>query len=71
MSIFLQNKATGEYVEREGGWTWKQGRAREFASGLEAISFCFERQVRNMQIVCAYQDLTKGFTVAVTDPTGR
>ena len=35
------------------GWTWKQGRARKFANGLEAITFCFNQRIRNMQIVCA------------------
>ena len=71
MRIILQNKMTGDYVERGGGWTWKQGKARDFASGLEAIVFCFERQICKMQIACAYQDLTKRFTVPVTDPTSR
>jgi len=69
MRIILQNKLTGDCVERGGGWTWKQGGARDFASGLEEIVFCFERQICNMQIVCAYQDPTKRFTVPVTDRT--
>jgi len=71
LRIILQNKLTGDCVERGGGWTWKQGGAGDFASGLEAIVFCFERQICNMQIVGAYQDLTKRFTVPVTDRTSR
>jgi hypothetical protein len=71
MKILLQSHTTRDYVDRGGGWTWKQGRARKFASGLEAITFCFNQRIRNMQIVCAYLDLTKSFTVPITDSTGR
>ena len=71
VKIFLQSHTTLDYVGRAGGWTWKQGRARKFANGLEAITFCFNQRIRNMQIVCAYMDLTKSFTVRITDSAGR
>ena len=67
MKIMLQSKQTLDYVGRSGGWTWKQGRARAFGTGLEAILFCFHHQIGNMQIVCAFQDLAQNFNVPVTD----
>ena len=70
MRIILQHQMSRDYVDRGGGWTWKQGRARKFASGLEAIAFCFVQRIPNMQLVCAYHDLKKNFMVPVTDSTG-
>jgi len=67
MKILLQSKETRNYVDRSGGWTWKQRRARVFNNGLEAIMFCFDRQIGNMQIACIFRDLAKNFNIAVTD----
>jgi len=67
MNILLQSKSTRDYVDRAGGWTWKEGRARVFFNGLQAILFCYHRQLRDMQIACTFPDLTKNFNVCVTD----
>ena len=67
MKILLQSNQTRDYVDRGGGWTWKQGRALLFANGLEAIMFCFAHHIGNMQIVCIFRDLAKNFNIAVTD----
>ena len=67
MKILLQSKQTRDYVDRGGGWTWKQGRALVFANGLQAIMFCVDHHIGNMQIVCIFRDLAKNFNVAVTD----
>ncbi len=65
--ILLQSKKTREYVNQGGGWTGKQRRARVFSSGLDAIMFCLDRRIFEMQIVCVFEDLAKNFTVSVTD----
>ena len=67
MKILLQNKHTRDYVSQGGGWTWKQGRARVFRSGVEAMMFCLEQEILEMQLVCVFPDLSKNFTLAVTD----
>jgi hypothetical protein len=67
MTILLQSKKTRDYVNQGGGWTWKQGRARVFSSGLEAIMFCLDGRFFDMQMVCAFQNRANNFTVLVTD----
>ena len=67
MKILLQNKHTRDYVNQGGGWTWKQGRARAFPHGFEAMMFCLDRGILEMQLVCVFQDVTRNFTVSVTD----
>lgn len=67
MKILLQSKRTRDYVDQGGGWTWKQGRARVFDTGWDAIMFCLNSQVLDMQLVCVYDDLSRNFTVPVTD----
>lgn len=67
MKILLQSKKTRDYVDQGGGWTWKQGRALVFSSGLAAMKFCLDRRILEMQIVCVSDDLAKNFTIAVTD----
>lgn len=67
MKILLQSKNTRDYVSQGGGWTWKQGRAHEFRSGLDAIMFCLDGQVFDMQMVCVFADGGSNFTVPVTD----
>ena len=70
MKILLQSKTTGDYVGCGGGWTWKLGRARVFPTGLEAIMFCFDHQIRSIQIVGAFRNMTENFSVPVTDYRG-
>ena len=67
MNILLQRKATRDFVDRAGGWTWKEGRARVFANGLQAILFCYHRQLHDMQISCTFPDQKTNFKVSVTD----
>ena len=67
MKILLQSKETRDYVNQGGGWTWKLGRARVFGTGLEAIMFCLDHGIFQIQMVCAFEDRAKNFTVSVTD----
>ena len=67
MKILLQSKETQDYVDRGGGWTWKQGGAHVFATGLEAMLFCFNHEISDMQIVCVFPELIKNFNISVTD----
>ena len=67
MDILLQNKKTLAYVRHTGGWTPQRDKARMFGTGLEAICFCLEHGISNMQIVGGFADERMNFTVPVTD----
>ncbi len=66
MTVLLQNKSTLEYVKEKMGWTALRAEARVFATGLEALYFCYNRGIRNMQIV-GECDGGMLFNVPVTD----
>jgi hypothetical protein len=67
MNILLQDKRTLHYVEGNAGWTTHAMQARVFDTGLEAIFFCFNHQIINMQILARFSDERMNFTVPVTD----
>ena len=67
MNILLQNTNTLSYAKGLSGWTMKRERARVFETGLEALFFCFNRQISNMQILCEFADARMNFTFPVTE----
>ena len=67
MTILLQNKTTLEYVDGTKGWTMMAGKAREFGTGIEAILFCLNHRMANMQIRGEFADPRMNFTVPLTD----
>ena len=70
MNILLQNKRTLNYVEGLSGWTPKHEKARVFGTGLEALFFCFNRHITNMQMLGEFVDARMNFTFPVTDLRG-
>ena len=70
MNILLQNKRTLDYVKDLAGWTTKHEKARVFETGLEALFFCFNRHITNMQILGEFADARMNFTFPVTDLRG-
>lgn len=70
MNILLQNKRTSNYVNGLSGWTTKREKARVFGTGLEALFFCFNHHVANMQILGEFGDARMNFTIPVTDLRG-
>ena len=67
MNILLQNKRTLNYVKDFSGWTTKREKARVFETGLEALFFCFNRHINNMQILGEFGDARMNFTFPVTE----
>ena len=67
MNILLQNRGTLHYVQSNARWTTQAMQARVFDTGLEAIFFCFNHQILNMQILARFSDERMNFTVPVTD----
>lgn len=68
MTILLQNKCTRSFIKSRGGaWTTDQGRACEFANGLEAVMFCINGHLSDMQILAAFSNPRLNFTVPVAN----
>jgi len=70
MTILLQNKKTLSYVEGPATWTPDAGKAHVFGSGIEAITYCFNHHIADMQILGKFVDARMDFTVPVTDLRG-
>jgi hypothetical protein len=70
MDILLQNKSTLRFLDDGSKWTRERAQARIFGSGLEAIFFCLNHRLANMQILGAFTDRRMDFTVPVTDLRG-
>ena len=67
MNILLQNKRTLNYVGTTTVWTARREKARMFGSGLEAMFFCLNRPIADMQILGQFADERMNFSVPVTD----
>lgn len=70
MKILLQNTKTLNYVEGTSGWTTTREKAQVFGTGLEAILFCLDHYIANMQILGDFADRRMNFSVPVTDHRG-
>ena len=70
MKILLRNANTLKFIceddDRLGQhWTSEQANTRIFATGLEALSHCYQRGLANMQMFVAFDDSADDFTVPV------
>ena len=70
MNILLQNKRTLSYVKGPSGWTVDRGQARVFETGIEALFFCLNRHIKNMQILGDFVNARLNFTIPVTELRG-
>lgn len=70
MNILLQNRRTLNFLGATNGWTPDHSEARIFRSGLEAMSYCFNHDIADMQILGKFADHRMDFTVPVTDVRG-
>ena len=70
MNIVLQNKKTLSYVTDLSTWTMQHEKAHLFGTGIEALFFCFNRQLKNMQILGEFANSRMNFTLPVTDLRG-
>ena len=67
MNILLQNKRTFSYVKDLSTWTMQREKAYLFETGIEALFFCFNRHLKNMQILGEFVNPQMNFTIPVTD----
>ena len=70
MNKLLQNKKTIAYVNDHSAWTTQREQAHHFGTGLEALFFCFNRRLKNMQILGDFYNSRMNFTLPVTDLRG-
>ena len=70
MNILLQNKKTLTYVTDLSTQTVQREYARRFGTGIEALFFCFNRHLKNMQILGEFLNPRKNFTMPVTNLRG-
>jgi hypothetical protein len=70
MNIVLQNKKTLGYVTDPSKWTMRHEKAHSFGTGIEALFYCFNRQLKNMQILGEFVNPRFNFTIGVTDLRG-
>ncbi|HLH56469.1 MAG TPA: hypothetical protein VKY92_22975 [Verrucomicrobiae bacterium] len=67
MDILLQNKSTLRFLDDGSGWTLERSQARIFGNGMEALFFCLNHELADMQILGAFADRRLDFTIPVTD----
>jgi len=71
MNLVLQNKGHRGFIADEtGSWTESSERARIFPSCLNALLFCFDRRLPNMQILAMFTNPEMNFSMPVTDGFG-
>jgi hypothetical protein len=70
MNILLQNRKTLSYVTDPSKGTMQHEKARLFGTGIEALFYCFNRQLKNMQILGEFVNPRLNFTMPVTDLRG-
>ncbi len=70
MNILLQNRRTLNFLGPATGWTPDHAKARIFGTGLEAMFYCLNHHIGNMQILGKFADQRMDFAVPVTDLRG-
>jgi hypothetical protein len=70
MNILLQNRKTLTYVTDLPTGTMRREKAHQFETGIEALFFCFNGHLKNMQILGEFVDPRLNFTIPVTDLRG-
>jgi len=70
MNILLQNKKTLTYVTDLSTWTMQREKAHLFETGIDALFFCFNRHLKNVQILGEFLNPRMNFTIPVTDLRG-
>ena len=70
VNILLQNKKTLAFVTDLSTQTIQHEKAHLFGTGIEALFFCFNRHLKNMQILGEFVNPRLNFTMPVTDLRG-
>jgi hypothetical protein len=55
MRIVLEDQKTKKFLGARG-WTREQGSARDFRSSVAALDYCFQKQIREVRILLAFDE---------------
>jgi hypothetical protein len=56
MKVLIQNVLTDRYLGEKGRWVRSDSEARNFGTSLQAIDFCFNNQLFEVEILLIFQD---------------
>jgi hypothetical protein len=54
MRILVQDRETRSFLTEDARWVTQHDRARSFTTSLEALRFCVQREMKNMDLVVCY-----------------
>ena len=54
MRILVQDRRTNQFLTRDAKWVKQVDYARPFGTSLEALRFCVERDLKNMDMLVCY-----------------
>ena len=55
MKILVQDRTTKAFLTADKRWVQQLEFARTFATSLEALRFCFEKNMTNMDVLVCYR----------------
>ena len=67
MSVLLQSIRTNKYLIAPNRWTEAEDKAATFVGGMEALMFCYEHRLGEMQILGRFGDPKRDFTIPLTE----
>ena len=70
VNILLQSKKTHSFVTDFSTWTMQHEQASHFETGIEALFFCLNNHLKNMQILGEFLNPKMNFSIPVTDLKG-
>jgi hypothetical protein len=63
MKIVVQNRRTNAFLTQDSKWVRRLDDARHFATSLEALRFCAERELREMDMLVCYPGMRANMRV--------
>ena len=65
MSVYLQSLNTDKYVAGPEQWTDRPEKARQFGGGTEALFFCYQHRLGDVQILGRFPNPRENFTISL------
>jgi len=56
MKVVIQNVLTDRYLGEKGRWVRPESEARNFCTSLQAMDFCFQNQLFEVEIVLMFEE---------------
>jgi len=65
MSVYLQSLQTDKYVSGPDEWTDQPDKARKFGGGSDALFYCYQHQLKDVQILGRFSNPKDDFTISL------